>query len=82
MLALLRARPTGASICPSEVARLADPEGWRSRMEAARAAARRLVARGLCEITQSGRVVEPSTARGPIRVRLAPARLVAARPPV
>lgn len=71
MLALLRARRAGASLCPSEVARRVDPAGWRSSMEASRAAARRLVARGLCEITQSGRVVEPSTARGPIRVRLA-----------
>jgi hypothetical protein len=30
---------------------------------------RRLVARGLVEITQSGRVVDGSTAKGPIRVR-------------
>ncbi len=32
-------------------------------------AARRLVVAGLVEITQSGRVVDPSTAKGPIRVR-------------
>ena len=38
-------------------------------MEPARAAARRLVARGQVEITQGGRVVDPSTAEGPIRVR-------------
>jgi hypothetical protein len=39
-------------------------------MEPARQAARRLVARGAVEITQGGRPVDPSTAKGPIRVRL------------
>jgi hypothetical protein len=38
-------------------------------MEPARRAARRLVAQGSVEITQHGRVVDPSTARGPIRIR-------------
>jgi hypothetical protein len=59
------------SCCPSEAARAVDPEGWAGRMEAAREAARRLVARGEAEITQGGRGVDPSTARGPIRVRRA-----------
>jgi hypothetical protein len=39
-------------------------------MEPSRRAARRLVAQGLVEITQKGRVVDPSTAKGPIRIRL------------
>ncbi|NHF63473.1 DUF3253 domain-containing protein [Chryseoglobus sp. KN1116] len=49
----------------------ADPatEPWRVLMEPARRAARRLVAAGEVEITQGGRVVDPSTAKGPIRVR-------------
>jgi hypothetical protein len=38
-------------------------------MEPARAAARRLVAAGKVQITQGGHVVDPSTAKGPIRVR-------------
>jgi hypothetical protein len=38
-------------------------------MEPARAAARRLVANGEIQITQRGNVVDPSTARGPIRLR-------------
>jgi hypothetical protein len=38
-------------------------------MEPARAAARRLVARGQVESTQAGRVVDGSTAKGPIRIR-------------
>jgi len=39
-------------------------------MEPARCAARRLVAAGRIEIVQGGRVVDPSTAKGPIRLRL------------
>ncbi|MFP4312540.1 MAG: DUF3253 domain-containing protein [Nitriliruptoraceae bacterium] len=46
-----------------------DAEGWRALMEPARRAARRLVARGEVELTQDGRVVDPSTARGPVRIR-------------
>lgn len=73
ILDLLRSRAGGASLCPSEAARLVggpDEAAWRDLMEPARAAARRLVARGLVEITQKGVPVDPSTARGPIRVRL------------
>ncbi len=57
------------TICPSEAARVVDADGWRDLMEPARRAARRLVAAGEVEITQGGRVVDPSTARGPIRIR-------------
>ncbi|MFM8312263.1 MAG: DUF3253 domain-containing protein [Ilumatobacteraceae bacterium] len=71
ILDLLGARSAGATICPSEAARVVDPDGWRDLMEPARRAARRLVAAGAVEITQSGRVVDPSTAKGPIRIRLA-----------
>lgn len=66
---LLDCRARDASICPSEAARSVDPDGWRELMEPARAAARRLVAAGEVEITQRGRVVDPSTCKGPIRVR-------------
>lgn len=66
---LLARRATGATICPSEAARLVAPDDWRSLREPARRAARRLVAAGQVEITQGGRVVDPSTAKGPIRVR-------------
>ena len=77
ILSLLEARAGGATICPSEAARAvavaggADPkdEGWRDLMEPARRAARRLVASGDVEITQGGHVVDPSTAKGPIRIR-------------
>jgi len=69
VLALLQARAGGTTICPSEAARAVGGEGWRDLMEPARAAARRLVASGDAEITQGGAVVDPSTAKGPIRVR-------------
>ena len=72
IVALLRRRSPGASICPSEVARaVARDNDWRSLMEPARRAARRLANRRVIEITQSGRVVDPCECRGPIRLRLA-----------
>lgn len=69
VLRLLDARAAGATICPSEAARAVGGEDWRPLMEPARAAARRLVVAGDVEVTQGGRVVDPSTARGPVRVR-------------
>ena len=71
---LLASRRGGATICPSDAARQVGPaedEGWRELMEPARRAARRLVAAGEVEITQGGKVVDPSTAKGAIRIRKA-----------
>ena len=71
ILGLLQRRARGATICPSEAARgVAGDEGWRPLMERTRRAARRLTAAGEVEITQRGRPVDPSTAKGPIRIRL------------
>ncbi|MFM7141301.1 MAG: DUF3253 domain-containing protein [Alphaproteobacteria bacterium] len=70
ILRLLADRAAGATICPSEAARAIGGEGWREMMEPAREAARRLVARGDVVIVQGGRPVDPSTAKGPIRIRL------------
>lgn len=78
IIELLADRPASSSICPSEAARRVAPaggdedEGWRDLMEPARSAARRLVADGLVAIKQRGRVVDPSTARGPIRIARGP----------
>ncbi|WP_299518916.1 DUF2256 and DUF3253 domain-containing protein [uncultured Serinicoccus sp.] len=81
---LLSARAARSTICPSEAARevagtqapdgegAGEPEAWRELMEPARRAARRLVVSGQVEITQGGRVVDPSTATGPIRLRRGP----------
>lgn len=59
-----------ATACPSELARAHAPEDWRPLMEPVREAARRLAARGEVEWLQRGQVVDPSGARGPIRLRL------------
>lgn len=59
----------GATFCPSEVARALAPDDWRDWMEPVRAGARRLVARGELEMLQAGARVDPSKARGPIRLR-------------
>lgn len=84
ILHLLGQRTRGAKICPSEAAKAVgghsrsgadeededgDKEAWRELMEPSRMAARRLVALGEIVITQKGRVVDPSTAKGPIRLR-------------
>ncbi len=66
---LLAERGASKTVCPSEVARAVGGEQWRDLMDPARASARRAVARGEAEITQQGRVVDPSTAKGPIRIR-------------
>lgn len=72
ILELLERRGPTASICPSDAARAVyggDGDGWRALMEPARRAARRLVEAGEVEITQAGRPIEPTQARGPIRIR-------------
>ena len=70
ILALLSTRTGKSTICPSEAAReVAGQAAWRPLMEPARRAARRLVAAGKVVVTQRGRVVDPSTARGAIRIK-------------
>lgn len=69
ILDLLDNRAEGATICPSEAARAVGGDAWRDDMDAARAAARRLVESGEVDITQGGEVVDGSTAKGPIRIR-------------
>nr|WP_271211175.1 DUF3253 domain-containing protein [Rhodococcus wratislaviensis]GLK36951.1 hypothetical protein GCM10017611_38100 [Rhodococcus wratislaviensis] len=69
--ALLDARSASSSICPSDVARAVAPDDWRPLMEPVREAARRLVGAGEVEVTQRGAVVDPGSARGPIRIRRA-----------
>ena len=71
ILSLLALRADNASICPSEAARLVGGDDWQELMEPARCAARRLQDRGEVVITQKGKPVDPSTAKGPIRIRKA-----------
>lgn len=72
ILELLGNRASTATICPSDAARAVRPDDWRDLMEPARRAARRLVAGGQVTITQGGKPVDPSTPKGPIRIRLNP----------
>lgn len=69
ILSLLADRARSATICPSEAARALGSDDWHDLMEPARCAARRLVASGDVEITQGGRMVDPSSFKGPIRIR-------------
>jgi nucleoid-associated protein YgaU len=74
ILDLLATRGADKTICPSEAAKkvggTASRQDWEPLMEPARAAARRLVAQGRITITQGGHAVDPSTAKGPIRLKL------------
>jgi hypothetical protein len=74
ILDLLAERGREKTICPSEAAKAVGGKearrDWESLMEPARAAARRLVAAGKILITQKGRVVDPATAKGAIRLKL------------
>lgn len=69
IVALLKTRGAGKTICPSEILE-GNEKSDHSRMEQVREAARRLVQQNLIEITQKGRVVDPSAFKGPIRLRL------------
>ncbi|MEM7705177.1 MAG: DUF2256 and DUF3253 domain-containing protein [Pseudomonadota bacterium] len=72
IVTLLSERAAGATICPSEAARRVAPDedNWRPLMERTRMAARRLHHVGRLEILQRGRPIDPSRAKGPVRLRL------------
>jgi hypothetical protein len=70
IMELLSRRGPGKTICPSDAARLLNPNGWEELMEKTRAAARRLVAEGRIVITQRGKVVDPAHAKGAIRLKI------------
>ncbi|MFK7885708.1 MAG: DUF3253 domain-containing protein [Gammaproteobacteria bacterium] len=70
IVALLAERRSGATICPSEAARRVDAARIDALMEPTRCAARRLEAAGKLDIVQKGKIVDPSTAKGPIRLRV------------
>jgi hypothetical protein len=69
ILRLLSQRSPEGSICPSDAARAARPDGWRALMDEVRAAAGRLAARGEVDVTQGGRVIDVAAAHGPVRIR-------------
>ena len=67
---LTRARGPSSSICPSEAARRVAPGAWRGLMADVRRVAGALVDQGELRATQQGRVVDPRTATGPIRLSI------------
>ena len=72
ILALLRKRAAGATICPSEVARALAPSSWRPLMPHVRAVAATMAAAGEVELRQRGQPVSPfAEHRGPLRIALA-----------
>lgn len=73
IMELLEQRDRGKTICPSEAARaLGGDEDFRELMPLVREAAAALAAEDEVEVTQSGRVVDVRTARGPVRLRRKP----------
>jgi len=68
ILALLASRAEGATICPSEAARLlAGPQGdWRAEMEAVHAATDALAEAGMLRLSWKG--TEMQKRRGPYRI--------------
>ncbi len=70
VFALLEARDTGKTICPSEAARAISLEHWRSLMPEVRAEAVRLAKAGRLAITRDGQPVDPDSFKGVYRLRL------------
>jgi hypothetical protein len=71
VLTLLRARAATASICPSDAARVAGGDRWRSLVPAARDVARDLARAGDVVVTQRGQPLDLDVDwRGPVRIRL------------
>lgn len=68
ILKLLTERAPGDTICPSEATRVVGGEDWRRLNDATRDAARRLAHQEKIEILQGGQPVDPSAARGAIRL--------------
>ncbi len=71
IMALLRSRRRGASICPSDVARIAGGKSWRVMLPNVRERAVKMSGRGRIEILRRGRVVRMDPTAGVLRYRLA-----------
>lgn len=68
VLRRVHALRSGATVCPSEIARHLSPDDWPSLMPELKCAVRRLAAAGRLRVLQSGRKVDAAAARGPIRL--------------
>ena len=70
IIEIAASRGRNRSLCPSEAAQAVRASSWRPLMERTRQAARRLAHTGKIEVLQKGRVIDPCTAKGPIRLRI------------
>lgn len=67
---LLRARGPDKSICPSDAAKVAGGQRWRSLVPVAREVARAMVRADEARVTQGDRTLAPDDDwRGPVRIR-------------
>jgi hypothetical protein len=71
ILALLRSRREGATICPSEPARIVDGEAWRRLLPVVRARAVQLAQAGRIAILRGGEPAGGDLTAGVLRYRLA-----------
>ena len=67
---LLTKLAPGKSISPEEVARAADPEGWRRLLGHVRTVAVELARQGRLVITRHGKPADPDDFKGVYRLRL------------
>ena len=70
LFALLAAKDAGKSVSPEEVARAADPEGWRRVLPKVRATAIGLARQGKLVILRHGKPADPNGLKGVYRLRL------------
>lgn len=66
---LLKTTGFDKSTCPFDVLPLEEKSN-KAKMELVRASARLLVVEGRIQIFQAGKVIDPSTAKGPIRIKM------------
>jgi hypothetical protein len=67
---MLAALPAGKSVSPQEVARAADPEGWRRVLPQVRSTAIGLARQDKLVITRHGKPADPNSFKGVYRLRL------------
>lgn len=67
---MLAALPAGKSVSPEEVARAADPEGWRWVLPQVRSTAIGLARQERLVITRHGKPADPDSFKGVYRLRL------------
>ena len=70
ILVLLKLKGPHKTICPSELIELSKSEPNNSDIEHVRRSARLLAAEGIIEIIQNDKVVDPTSFKGPVKIKL------------